>query len=405
MGTGLAGGNAAVTLREEGWRGPILLVGQEPGIPFGRPPLSKTYLRGEETLDPWLVKPAEWYTDNGVELRNGVTVQAVDTSLKQLALKGGGTLDYDTLLLCTGGRNRQFRVPGSNLPGVHQLRTIAECEAIRKNAQPGARAVIVGMGFIGSEVAASLRQMGLEVTAVFSGKAPLAAVLGEEVGGVMAGIHRSHGVRLVADDQVAGFEGTDHVKRVISAKGTRIDCDMVVAGIGIEPALEALTGSQIAQENGILVDERCRTSAPDVYAAGDAANHLHPVFGRLRVEHFNNAERQGRAAARAILGDPRPYDDIHSFWSDQYDDKIEYIGFARTWDKIVIRGSPAESRFLAFYLAQGVMKAALGLNRGGDPELEPDSELAACRSLIRDRAKVPEETLTDDRVDLRSVTA
>lgn len=405
VGAGLAGGNAAVTLREEGWHGRILLLGREPGIPFGRPPLSKTYLRGEETLDGWLVKPTEWYADNGVELRTGVTVQGVDTNLKQVALEGGGTLDYDTLLLCTGGRNRQFRVPGANLPGVHQLRTIAECEAIRRDAQPGARAVIVGMGFIGSEVAASLRQMGLEVTAVFSGNAPLAAVLGEQVGEVMAGIHRAHGVRLVADDQVAGFEGSDRVERVISAKGARIECDLVVAGIGIEPALEALAGSQIAQENGILVDERCRTNAPDVYAAGDVANHLHPLFGRLRVEHFNNAERQGRAAARAILGDPRPYDDIHSFWSDQYEHKIEYIGFARTWDRLVIRGSVSESRFLAFYLVQGVMKAALGLNRGGDPELDLDGELAACRGLIRDRMMLPEDTLADDRVDLRSVTA
>ena len=405
VGTGMAGGSAAVTLRKQGWRGPILMLGQEPGIPFGRPPLSKTYLRGEESLDGWLVKPAEWYGDNGVELRTGVTVQGVDTRLKQVALKGGGTLDYHTLLLCTGGRNRQFRVPGSNLPGVHQLRTLAECEGIRKDAQPGARAVIVGMGFIGSEVAASLRQMGLEVTAVFNGKVPLAAVLGEQVGEVMAGIHRGHGVRLAADDQVAGFEGTDHVKRVITAKGARIDCDMVVAGIGIEPALDAVTGSQIAQENGILVDERCRTSVPDVYAAGDVANHLHPLFGRLRVEHYNNAEKQGRAVARSVLGAPQPYDDIHTFWSDQYEHKIEYVGFARTWDQIVIRGSLEESRFLAFYLAQGVMKAALGLNRGGDPELEPDSELAACVKLVRDRVTLPEATLADDRVDLRSVTA
>jgi 3-phenylpropionate/trans-cinnamate dioxygenase ferredoxin reductase subunit len=261
------------------------------------------------------------------------------------------------------------------------------------------------MGFIGSEVASSLRQMGVEVTTVFNGKAPLAAVLGEQVGEVMAGIHASHGVRLVADDQVAGFEGNDHVTRVVTAKGARIDCDLVVAGIGIEPAVDALDGSQIAQDNGILVDEHCRTSAPDVYAAGDVANHLHPVFGRLRVEHYNNAERQGRAAGRAMLGDPQPYDDIHTFWSDQYDDKIEYIGFARTWDEIVFRGSLAERRFLAFYLERGAMKAALGLNRGGDPEIDLDGELAACRGLIRDRVVIPERTLSDDRVDLRSVTA
>ena len=405
VGAGLAGGNAAVTLREGGWPGPIVMLSQEPGIPFGRPPLSKTYLRGEETLDGWLVKPAEWYADNRVELRTGVRVAGVDTAHKRVVLDGGETLDYGALLLCTGGRNRALRVPGSSLKGIHQLRTIAECEAIRRDARPGARAVIVGMGFIGSEVASSLRQMGVKVTTVFNGKAPLAAVLGEQVGEVMAAIHAGHGVTLIADDQVAGFEGSDHVTRVVTAKGERIDCDLVVAGIGIEPAIDALDGSQIALENGILVDEHCRTSVPDVYAAGDVANHLHPVFGRLRVEHFNNAERQGRAAARAMLGDPQPYDDIHSFWSDQYDDKIEYIGFARTWEEIVIRGSLADRRFLAFYLEQGVIKAALGLNRGGDPEIDLDGELAACRGLIRDQVVIPERSLADDRVDLRSVTA
>jgi len=402
VGTGLAGGNAAVTLREEGWRGRIVMLGKEPGIPFGRPPLSKTYLRGEEGLDGWLVKPAEWYADNSVELRTAVTVQGVDTNLKQVTLHGGNTVEYDTLLLCTGGRNRRLPVPGVELPGVYHLRTVAECEAIRRAAQPGARAVIVGMGFIGSEVAASLRQLGLEVTAVLSGTAPLAAVLGEQVGEVMAGIHRGHGVQLVTKDEVSGFEGSDHLTRAITAKGARIECDLAVVGVGIEPAIEPFRDSQIALDNGILVDESCRTSAPDVYAAGDLANHLHPVFGRLRVEHYNNAEKQGRAAARAMLGDRHPYDDIHSFWSDQYEHKLEYVGFARTWDQIVIRGSLATSHFLAFYLAKGVMKAALGLNRGGDPELE-DGELRACQGLIRAQVPLSDATLADDRVELRSL--
>ena len=405
VGTGLAGGNAAVTLREEGWRGRIVMLGQEPGIPFGRPPLSKTYLRGEEDLGGWVVKPIEWYGDNDVELRTRVRVQGLDTTLKQVTLEGGDTVDYDKLLLCTGGRNRRFPVPGAELPGVYQLRTLAECDAIRRAAQPGARAVIVGMGFIGSEVAASLRQMGLEVTAVLSGTGPLAAVVGDQVGEVMAGIHRRHGVQLVTEDQVAEFEGPDHLRRVITAKGARIDCDLAVVGIGMEPAVETVRGSQIALDNGILVDESCRTSVADVYAAGDLANHLHPVFGRLRVEHYNNAERQGRAAARAALGDRRPYDDIHSFWSDQYEHKLEYVGFARTWDQIVIRGSLAKSQFLAFYLAKGVMRAALGLNRGGDPELDADGELRACQGLIRARTALSEATLADDQVDLGSLAA
>jgi 3-phenylpropionate/trans-cinnamate dioxygenase ferredoxin reductase component len=404
VGTGLAGGNAAVTLREEGWRGPIVMLGDEPGIPFGRPPLSKTYLRGEEGLGGWLVKSVEWYGDNHVELRTGVTIQAVDTRLKKVILEGKEPVEYDKLLLCTGGRNRKFQVPGAETPGVYQLRTVAECEAIRRVAHPGARALIVGMGFIGSEVAASLRQLGLEVTAVLSGTAPLTAVLGSEVADVMARIQRNHGVQLVTEDQVVGFEGSDHLARAITAKGARIECDLAVVAIGIEPAIDAFRASEIALDNGILVDETCRTSMPDVYAAGDVANHLHPVFGRLRVEHYNNAEKQGRAAARAMLGDQRPYDDIHTFWSDQYEDKLEYVGDGRIWDQVVIRGSLAKSEFLAFYLSRGIMKAACGLNRGGDPELDADGELRACQRLIRAQVALSEAALADDEVDLRSLT-
>src|SRR5258708_375530 len=211
VGAGLAGGNAAVTLREEGWRGRIVLLGAEPGIPFGRPPLSKTYLRGEEDLSAWHVKPADWYGDHDVELRTGSTVRQVDTALKQLRLESGAAVDYDKLVLCTGGRNRRFAVPGASLPGVYQLRTVAECNAIRQVAQPGARAVVVGMGFIGSEVAASLHQMGLEVTAVLPGAAPLAPLPATQLAPVLAPIHPEHGVHLVTNDQLIGFEGGTRV--------------------------------------------------------------------------------------------------------------------------------------------------------------------------------------------------
>jgi 3-phenylpropionate/trans-cinnamate dioxygenase ferredoxin reductase subunit len=403
VGAGLAGGNAAVTLREEGWRGRILLLGAEPGIPFGRPPLSKTYLRGEEDLSAWYVKPTGWYGDHGVELRTDSTVRQVDTARKRLQLTGGETVDYDTLVLCTGGRNRRFAVPGATLPGVYQLRTVAECDAIRQAAQPGARAVVVGMGFIGSEVAASLRQLGLEVAAVLPGSAPLTAVLGDEVAAVLAAIHREHGVHLVTNDQVIGIEGGIRVERVLTAKGARLECDLVVVGIGIAPAVEALAGSAVALDNGILVNDRCQTNVPDVYAAGDVANLLHPVFGRVRVEHYNHAERQGRAVARAVLGNPQPYDYIYSFWSDQYEHTLEYVGFARTWERVVLRGSHDTRKFLAFYLTQGILQAVFGLNRGGDPELNADAELRVCQDLIRARTRLSEAALADDRVDLRSL--
>src|SRR6266480_1287763 len=233
VGVGIAGGNAAVTLREEGWRGRIVLLGAEPGIPFGRPPLSKTYLRGEEDLSAWYVKPADWYGDHDIELRTGSIVRRVDTALKQLRLASGETVDYDKLVLCTGGRNRNFAAPGATLPGVYQLRTLAQCDAIRQVAQPGARAVMVGMGFIGAEVAASLRQMGLEVTAVLPGAAPLATVLGNEVAAVLAAIHREHGVHLVTNDEVISLEGGTRVERVVTAKGAQLACDLVVVGVGI----------------------------------------------------------------------------------------------------------------------------------------------------------------------------
>jgi 3-phenylpropionate/trans-cinnamate dioxygenase ferredoxin reductase component len=402
VGAGLAGGNAAVTLREEGWRGPILLLGAEPGIPFGRPPLSKTYLRGEEDLSGWYVKPADWYGSHDIELRTEARVQQVDTTLKQLRLAGSETVDYDKLVLCTGGRNRGFNIPGASLQGVYQLRTVAECDAIRRAAAPGARAVVIGMGFIGSEVAASLCQMGLEVTVVLHGTAPLSGVLGQEAAEVLAAIHREHGVHFVTGDQVIGLEGNQHVERVLTAKGARLDGDLVIAAVGIEPALEALSGSGIALDNGILVDEFCQTSVPDVVAAGDVANVQHPVFGRVRVEHFNNAEKQGRAAARSLLGSQQPFDYIYSFWSDQYEHSLEYVGFARRWDRTVLRGSYGSSRFLLFYIEQDMLQAVLGINRGGDPELQADSELRACQDLIRARAKVSPDALADERVDLRS---
>jgi 3-phenylpropionate/trans-cinnamate dioxygenase ferredoxin reductase subunit len=400
VGAGVTGGNAAVTLREEGWQGRILLLGAEPGVPFGRPPLSKTYLRGEEGLGSWLVKPADWYSAHDVELRTGVPVAQVDTAQRQVRLRNGETVDYQQLALCMGGRNRRFAVPGATLPGVYQLRTLAECDAIREAARPGARALVVGMGFIGAEVAASLRQLGLEVIAVLSGAAPLANVLGDDVASALAMIHREQGIQLVPDDQVIGLEGRERVERALTKKGLRLDCDLVVVGIGIEPAVETVDGAPIACENGILVDERCQTNVPGVFAAGDVANVSHPVFGRVRVEHYNNAERQGRALARAMLGDPQPYDYIYSFWSDQYEHKLEYVGYAKNWERIVLRGSYESRRFLAFYLTQDVLQAAFGLNRGGDPELEPDSELRACQRLISQRAHLSVAALADERADL-----
>jgi 3-phenylpropionate/trans-cinnamate dioxygenase ferredoxin reductase subunit len=403
VGGGIAGGNAAATLREEGFAGPVVIVSREPGVPFGRPPLSKTYLRSEEDLKGWYVRPAGWYAEHDVDLRNGSNVAGVDPAAHTVVLGSGEELGYQKMLIATGGRNRRSSLPGAELPGIHYLRTVAECDAIKQEAVAGRRAVVVGMGFIGCEVAASLTQLGVHVTTVFPGHAPLEKVLGEQVGALIGGIHRAKGVELLAGDQVTAFEGTERLEAVVTAGGRRIGCDFAVAGIGIVPEVAAVAGSSIAQDNGILADELCRTSAADVYVAGDVANQLHPLFGRVRVEHYNNGEKQGAAAARSMLGSTAPYDYIHSFWSDQYEHKIEYVGHVAKWDDFVVRGSVDEGQLVGFYLVDGVVKAAVGLDRGGDPELDRDSEMAACVRLVAGRARPARGVLTDERTDLWSL--
>ena len=267
----------------------------------------------------------------------------------------------------------------------------------------GRRAVVVGMGFIGCEVAASLTQLGVQVTAIFPGQAPLERVVGGQVGALIAAIHRANGVELLAGEQVAAFEGTERVEAIVTGTGHRIACDFAVAGIGVEPDVPVVAGSSIAEDNGILVDEFCRTSAADVYAAGDVANHLHPLFGRIRVEHYNNAEKQGAAAARSMLGSTAPYDYVHTFWSDQYEHTIEYVGHVAKWDEFVVRGSVEEGKLVGFYLVDGVMRAAIGLDRGGDPELDRDSEMAACTRLVAARARPARGVLADENTDLWSL--
>jgi 3-phenylpropionate/trans-cinnamate dioxygenase ferredoxin reductase subunit len=402
VGGGLCGGNAAVTLREEGFTGRLVLIGREPGIPFGRPPLSKTYLRAEEDLDGWWVRPADWYQDHGVE-RVTAGVATVDVAAHRVVLDSGEELAYEKVLIATGGRNRRLDVPGAQLAGVHQLRTVAECEAIRQDGAAHRSAVVVGTGFIGCEVAASLTQMGIRVTAIAPGRAPLDRVLGDDVAAVLGAIHRERGVELRTQDRVTRFEGTDRVEAVVTADGARIPCDFVVAGVGIEPDVPAFAGAAVPLSNGVLVDERCRAGAPDVYAAGDVANHRHPLFGRVRVEHYNNAEAMGRAAARSMLGSADPYDDVHTFWSDQYEHKLEYVGHATDWDRFVVRGSLEERRLIGFYLRDGQVLAAVGLDRGGDPELDHDGEMAACARLVGARARPAPGALADDAVDLWSL--
>jgi 3-phenylpropionate/trans-cinnamate dioxygenase ferredoxin reductase component len=395
VGAGMAGGVAARTLREEGFAGPITIIGDEPGVPFGRPPLSKTYLRGEEDLSGWLVEPAGWYREHDVELTRG-TVSRVDTAKRRVELERSHAVEYSRLLIATGGRNRRIEIPGAQLEGIHQLRTVDDSDAIKNAAVRGTRAVIVGMGFIGCEVAASLRQLGVEVSAVFPGRFPLENVLGPEMGEAMGGIHSEAGVELMPQETVERFEGSGRVERVVTKSGRRIECDFVIAAVGIEPNVDVFRDTDVTIENGVVVDASLRTSVPDVFAAGDVANHAHPLFGRVRVEHYNNAEKQGAAAARAMLGSEAPYSYLHTFWSDQYEDKLEYVGHARKWDRFVVRGSLEDRKLVGFYLEDGVVRAAVGLNRGGDPELEPDSEMAMASGLVARQARPDPSALADE---------
>jgi len=403
IGAGICGGNAAVTLREEGYRERVVLMGDESEVPFGRPPLSKTYFRGEEDLTAWVVKPPSWYAPNNVE-RLHARVESIDTQAREVVLKDSHKrLAFDRVLMATGGRNRHLSVPGAALPGVLRLRTVADCDAIKEVAVPGSHAVVVGMGFIGSEVAASLRQLGVSVTAVLSGVGPLARVLGDQVGSVMGAIHSEKGVELLLNDRVVAFIGDGRVERVLTSRGAIIPCDFAVTGTGIEPAVDVARESRIPIDNGIIVDDRCRTNIAEIYAAGDVANQLHPLFGRVRVEHYNNAERQGRAAARSMLGSTEPYADLHSFWSDQYEHALEYVGHAQRWSQFVVRGSLEQRRFLGFYLDDGRVLAVMGLNRGGDPELDEGGELFAAKALVRNRITVSRALLEDEKTDLRSL--
>ena len=398
VGASLAGATAAVTLRQEGADGTITLIGAEKTPPYERPPLSKAYLRGETAFETALVRPPAFYAEQGIETIFGRRAVRIDASGRFVELDDGGRVPFDRLLIATGGRNRRFSVAGVDLDGVHNLRTVQDADRIRAETVAGRRVVVVGMGFIGSEVAASLRQKGLEVVAIEPSKTPLARVLGEDVGQRLADLHQAHGVRVVFEDTVVAFEGTNRVERVLTKGGRRLECDFVVVGIGIEPVVDLLDGSGVHVDNGVVVDEYCQTNVSGIYAAGDVANHYHPLFKRrIRVEHWQNAIKQGAAAARNMLGRQVPYDEVHWFWSDQYDANLQYAGFHSTWEQLVVRGRLGSDSFLACYVNEGRIDAAVALNRAKD--------LRRMMSLIKARRPIDLEQLRDERVDLRSLLA
>jgi 3-phenylpropionate/trans-cinnamate dioxygenase ferredoxin reductase subunit len=395
VGANLAGGRAAEALRKEGFDGRIFLVGEEPHPPYERPPLSKEYLRGEMPREELFVQPESFWAEQEIELLMGVRAVSLDLAHKRVELSSGERLSFDKLLLATGGRVRRLEVPGADLEGIHYLRTVDDSEALARELRPGRRLAIVGAGFIGSEVAASAREKGLEVTMIEVLPLPLQKALGPEVGRIYADIHRQHGVELVLGEGVERFEGDSRLQAVVTSTGRRIECDLALVGVGIVPATELAEAVGLTVDNGIVVNEFCQTSHPDVYAAGDVANFYSPVLGRrLRVEHWHNAQNQGMAAARSMLRG-EPYAEVPWFWSDQYYLNMQYVGFADAWDRLVFRGDVEARRFTAFYLRQGRLEAALAINRPRD--------IRAARELIQARAALDPERLADESQDLRSL--
>ena len=398
VGGGLAGAKAAETLRSEGFDGRVLIVGAEPERPYERPPLSKDYLRGEAGRDKVYVHDEEFYAQQGIELRLGRTATRLDTSERELELDDGEILGYDRLLLTTGAEPRRPGIPGSGLDGVLYLRSVRDSDALRERLDRGGRAVVVGAGWIGAEVAASARERGVDVTLLDPLVVPLERVLGPDVGAVYRDLHTEHGVRLHMGTGVEAFEGRGRLERVRTTGGDTIDCDLAVIGVGVEPRTALAAEAGIAVDNGIVVNEQLETSVPGVFAAGDVANAWHPFYGtRVRVEHWANALNQGPAAARNMLGRGEAYDRLPYFFSDQYDVGMEYTGYTRGEDHVVFRGDPASREFVAFWIAEGHVTAAMNVNVWGVTD--------AFKQLIRERVPVEEKRLADPEQPLEELAA
>ena len=397
VGASFAGATAAESLRQEGFDGRLILVGDEPERPYERPPLSKDYLRGETAEKPYVHGQESFYRDNAIELQTSTRVTQIEPGAREVMLEGDRRVGYDRLLLTTGAIPRRLDVPGAELDGIHYLRTLADSERIGERIERGQRLVVIGSGWIGAEIAASARQKGCEVTVIEMGSLPLERVLGPEVGQIYLDLHRDQGVEFLPETTVDRFEGEGSVERVITQDGASIETEFVVVGIGVAPRTGLVEGC-LEIDNGVLVDEGLRTSAPAVFAAGDVANAHHPFYGRrIRVEHWANAQKQGAAAARSMLGQEVSYDEIPYFFSDQYDLSMEYAGFATSWDEVVFRGDVAGKEFVAFWLERGRVVAGMNANIWG---VNDD-----IRDLIRSRDQVDPKRLVDSDVPIGELVA
>jgi 3-phenylpropionate/trans-cinnamate dioxygenase ferredoxin reductase component len=398
VGAGLAGAKAAETLRAEGFDGRLLLLGEEPERPYDRPPLSKAYLRGEADRDSLYLHQEEFYADNDVELRPSTPVRSIAPAARQLELATGERIGYQRLLLATGAAPRRLPLPGVDLDGVHYLRSRRDADALAAAAARATHVVVVGTGWIGSEAAASLRQLGRQVTLIGPDTAPLARVLGPEIAGVYRDLHADHGVRLQLGTRVAGLRGSGRVEAVVTGNGRTIDCDLVLVGAGAVPRTELAEAAGLPVRDGVLVNEQLEAvGAAAIHAAGDVAAAWHPRYQTyLHVEHWANALNQGPAAARNMLGAGSSYARLPYFYSDQYDLGMEYSGLAVGWDQVVVRGDLAAREFIAFWLKEG--RVVAGMNANLWDVVEP------IQALIRGGLPVDPERLANPDIPLDQVT-
>lgn len=394
VGGGLAGARAAEALRDNGYDGAVVLVAEEPELPYERPPLSKAVLRDEAPDASAFLHDAGFYASRAIELVPGVAAMRLDVGAQRVELSDGRRLDYRSLLLATGAAPRRLDLPGADLGGVRYLRSLADARQLRTDLAPGRRLAIIGAGWIGCEVAASARARGVDVTVIDPLPLPLQRVLGPDVAVLFRDLHGEHGVDLRLGTGVTRLLGARAVEAVETTDGARVPADAVLVGIGVRPRSELAAAAGLAVgPSGIEVDATLRTSAPSVLAAGDVATAYHPHYGSsVHVEHWAVALNQGPAAARSMLGATEPYLRLPYFYSDQYDLGLEYIGHAPRWDRIVVRGSIAERKLIAFYVVDGAVAAALAVNVWD--VIEP------LRALITSRRSVPDALLADPDVDI-----
>ncbi len=394
LGGGQAGAQAVDSLRREGYAGRLVLIGDEPQLPYQRPPLSKQYLSGEMSEDRLPFRHQAFYDQHRVELRLGRRAMRIDRGARRVSLSDGEDLAYDRLLMCTGARSRELSSPGAELAGVHYLRSVADVHAIRPGLKAGARLVIIGGGYIGLETAATARKLGATVTVLEMADRVMNRVVASSVSEYYAHEHRTQGIKIICNTRVIRLEGAERVGRVVCADGSSYEADLLVVGVGAIPNADLAAEAGLECENGIVVDEYCRTGDASIYAAGDCTNHpSHRFAMRVRLESVDNAFEQSKTAALNMLDRPTVHDRVPWFWSDQFDNKMLIVGLSQGFDQQVLRGDPATRSFSVCYLKGGELIAVEAINHPKD--------YVAARKLIAERVRPNIDKLSDPRVSLK----